>query len=149
MLVVLFVTRGLSSSSGMRRHQSPFSLEDELRKPVPNANVIRERCSAASITTANRADVWQALLNAKLPNEGSDVQLPECDFDLYNQRVIRMDIQRTRPDVDFFRNDSAVGDALEMMLTLFCKRHLINYKQVVRLAAHVCDCMQLTLLSRV
>ncbi|CEP00662.1 hypothetical protein PBRA_001716, partial [Plasmodiophora brassicae] len=119
----------LETSSGMRRHQSPFSLEDELRKPVPNANVIRERCSAASITTANRADVWQALLNAKLPNEGSDVQLPECDFDLYNQRVIRMDIQRTRPDVDFFRNDSAVGDALEMMLTLFCKRHLINYKQ--------------------
>lgn len=75
--------------------------------------------------------MWKTLLStvgqSMSPGLGKD--LSECQFDLYNQRVIRLDIERTRPDVELFRSD-VVKLSLERVLTVYCKRHLINYKQV-------------------
>eukprot|EP00474_Spongospora_subterranea_P010602 CRZ11060.1 hypothetical protein [Spongospora subterranea] len=114
-----------------------FSLQEELTKPSPDSFLIRKHCSIDVFTDSNRAQLWAVLLNGNVqsPREDINIALKDYTFDLYNQRVIRMDIQRTRPDVDYFRDNDDVREALEIILTVFCKRHLINYKQGINYIA--------------
>ena len=112
---------------------SPISerLQQELIRPKPRAHWIRQHVQASrDVTSENRADVWIALLGCKgkqAPAE-LDPDRAGCRLDLYNQRVIRMDVERTRPDVEWFR-DGLVRKKLELMLTVYCKRHVMGYKQ--------------------
>lgn len=48
--------------------------------------------------------------------------------DLYNQRVVRADIDRTRPTVERFQSLVLKHD-METILTLYCKLHNLSYKQ--------------------
>ena len=47
---------------------------------------------------------------------------------LYNQRVIQADIERTRPMMKCFQ-DSAVRQEMEIILTEYCHRKKVSYKQ--------------------
>lgn len=62
----------------------------------------------------------------------SSVSCPSLLFfsspDLYNQRVVRADIDRTRPTVERFQSLVLKHD-METILTLYCKLHNLSYKQ--------------------
>ena len=47
---------------------------------------------------------------------------------LYNQRVIQADIERTRPTMKCFQ-DSAIRHEMEIILTEYCHRKKVSYKQ--------------------
>eukprot|EP01083_Nonionella_stella_P131550 399751_1 len=47
---------------------------------------------------------------------------------LYNQRVIQADIERTRPTMKCFQ-DSAIRHEMEIILTEYCHRNKVSYKQ--------------------
>ena len=77
-----------------------------------------------------RAAVWAALLEvderADDPREAAALQA--VALDLENQRVVRVDVERTRPRLRAFRSE-AVRAQLSRMLTRFCKARGVSYKQ--------------------
>jgi len=91
-------------------------------------NSLPPRTEETAPTNATRAYVWAlALKNEKLITRliTDDKEIERVSLDLSNQRVVKNDCNRTR--VNNF--DEGVRDSLEKILTYYCKRENITYKQ--------------------
>lgn len=77
-----------------------------------------------------RYDVWKRVLSPE--DQDDDKALADavrhCPRDLPNQRVIRVDVERTRVDLTEFRQER-VQEFLTQQLTYFCRSRRARYKQ--------------------
>ncbi|CAN0091705.1 unnamed protein product, partial [Ectocarpus sp. 12 AP-2014] len=107
-------------------HQSdPHAMRQLLRK-------------AAFIPAFLRKDVWRLLILGRVEAGGGkdeegdvaalDAAILSTDLDLENQRVVRVDVERTRPALDQFKRPR-VKNLLARILTYHCKTHGLGYKQ--------------------
>ena len=104
---------------------------------------LRALCKTQGIPDQYRGNVWkvhaatshrqiahsrtQALLGVK-DNEGEPLSAWAASLDLPNQRVIRVDVERTRQELpEFHKQDTR--DRLERLLTYYCKKRGAKYKQ--------------------
>lgn len=66
---------------------------------------------------------------ASTPSSTTPLSSPTAPkFDLYNQRVVRADIERTLPHLRTFQSPKVRHD-MEVILTSYCKNHTVSYKQ--------------------
>ncbi|CAM9684777.1 unnamed protein product, partial [Ectocarpus fasciculatus] len=88
---------------------------------------------AAFIPAFLRKDIWRLLILGRVEagggkGEGSgdvlalDAAILSTDLDLENQRVVRVDVERTRPALDQFKRPR-VKNLLARILTYHCKTH--------------------------
>lgn len=93
---------------------------------------------AAFIPAFLRKDVWRLLILGRVEAGGGkdegdvtalDAAILSTDLDLENQRVVRVDVERTRPALDQFKRPR-VKNLLARILTYHCKTHGLGYKQV-------------------
>jgi hypothetical protein len=80
------------------------------------------------VTPLDRASLWKTHLRytssqSPFPPSSADVRLDEP-----NQRVIRVDCERTRATVEGFRSPET-QEWMEAILTHYCKTHGVHYKQ--------------------
>ena len=82
------------------------------------------------LTPSEIADIWIDRLG--LVSRSSPTVFPEdmstIVLDEPNQRVIKYDCERTRGTVEDFKQPST-RDAIERILTFYCKNHNVSYKQ--------------------
>ncbi|CAN0143298.1 unnamed protein product, partial [Ectocarpus sp. 6 AP-2014] len=93
---------------------------------------------AAFIPAFLRKDVWRLLILGRVEAGGGkdaegdvtalDAAILSTDLDLENQRVVRVDVERTRPALDQFKRPR-VKNLLARILTYHCKTHGLGYKQ--------------------
>jgi len=107
-------------------------LRRELQEKRPSVRKVRQQCKeglCGKIPDRFRADVWQLLLGTENKDRFLlDDSIRDTKQDLENQRVIKVDAQRTRADVKLFKTDD-VQDLVARLLTFYCKRKGIKYKQ--------------------
>lgn len=77
------------------------------------------------INPASRLKLWRSLLIGAVVPAGFDLEqeaamIDSCSLDLPNQRVVRVDAERTRQDLPQFRNTSRI-ESVQKLLTYFCK----------------------------
>lgn len=101
---------------------------------------------AGFIPSSRRKDVWRLLILGRVepgtrrrtstgfPDSPSEILALEAailctDLDLDNQRVVRVDVERTRPALEQFKRPR-VKNLLTRVLTHHCKTHGLGYKQV-------------------
>lgn len=110
--------------------------EELLKQDVGDSNrklkaILESTLFRGSFPAPYRLHIWKRLLFVK-SDPVRDVQLAkairECVRDLPNQRVIRVDVERTRVDLPEFRKD-ATQELLTTLLTYFCKTRKTRYKQ--------------------
>jgi len=108
------------------------ALRKELQKRRPSVYRVRKICREGlntRIPNACRSDVWQLLLGTESKDRFLlDDSIRDTKQDLENQRVIRVDAQRTRADVAVFRTEEMQA-LVSRLLTFYCKRKGIRYKQ--------------------
>jgi len=76
-----------------------------------------------------RPRIWQLLLGC-YDQDSTAYDMWDKELDRSNQKVIRMDCDRTRPGEPFFEDDEgAMRDELEKQLTFYCKSRGVYYKQ--------------------
>ena len=102
-------------------------LLSELKKEVPDHIVIRYCCKLCGVPEKYRGEIWKILLNiAQFKVE--QIVSNRISFDLPNQRVIKVDINRTYQYIELFQQDD-IKHNIEVLLTLYCKQHGVSYKQ--------------------
>lgn len=108
------------------------SLRRELQKRRPAMFRVRKVCRTGlgrEIPADLRGDVWQVLLGVESKDRFLvDDNIRDTAQDLENQRVIRVDAQRTRPDVPHFRQPE-IETLVCKILTYYVKTKDIRYKQ--------------------
>jgi Rab-GTPase-TBC domain/Rhodanese-like domain len=88
-----------------------------------------QMCVKRTIPDDLRASIWTVLLGSHGKDESS-YEVWDKKLDLPNQKVIRMDCDRTRPGEEEFEvNNAQLRDKLELMLTFYCKSRGVSYKQ--------------------
>lgn len=109
----------------------------------PDAHAMRHLLRKAGfIPESLRKDVWRLLILGRVDAaavDGSDagdvlaldVAILSTELDLENQRVVRVDVERTRPALDQFKRPR-VKNMLARVLTHHCKTHGLGYKQASR-----------------
>ncbi len=118
-------------------------LKAELKRSNPDPFLVKTACRRCGVEDADRSRVWEVLLltppgvypkEKKLSPFSSEFSAEiahaeaEMAFDLPNQRVISRDIERTLPHEPIFQ-DTKTKHRMEVLLTLYCKRHNVSYKQ--------------------
>ncbi|CAM9324613.1 unnamed protein product, partial [Choristocarpus tenellus] len=96
---------------------------------------------AGSVPKSSRKDVWRLLLLGNLGPGGAkrrrsqveemlalDAAILSTELNLENQRVVRVDVERTRPNLDQFKHPR-VKNLLARLLTHHCKVNGVGYKQ--------------------
>ncbi|CAM9151139.1 unnamed protein product, partial [Scytosiphon promiscuus] len=107
----------------------------------PDPHAMRQLLRKAGFIPASlRKDVWRLLIlgrvEATAVGGGSsaeavldlDVEILSTELDLENQRVVRVDVERTRTALEQFKRPR-VKNMLARVLTHFCKTHGLGYKQ--------------------
>lgn len=112
--------------------------------------------AAGFVPPSRRKDVWRLLILGRVEagSTGGDAAFggnaPQHDtlalesailsteLDLDNQRVVRVDVERTRPALEQFKRPR-VKNLLARLLTHHCKTHGLGYKQVAKLCNFVCS----------
>ena len=97
-------------------------------------DVCQIRCLARKLQAVPdniRSDIWQVCLGIdrhdhRQYSKLSD-QIGSVVLDLPNQRVIKADAERTRPD--FVKDGVFSPSTIESFLTYYCKRRAVRYKQ--------------------
>lgn len=93
---------------------------------------------AGFIPASRRKDVWRLLIlgrvDARAHGSGEDIlaldaAILSTELDLDNQRVVRVDVDRTRPALEQFKRPR-VKNMLARVLTHHCKTNGLGYKQV-------------------
>lgn len=101
---------------------------------------------AGFVPASRRKDIWRLLILGRVepgmrtststgfPDSPSEILALEAailctDLDLDNQRVVRVDVERTRPALEQFKRPR-VKNLLTRVLTHHCKTHGLGYKQV-------------------
>ena len=150
------------SSSGEARIQAELA-----QRPV-NETAVRKLCMMYGVPQRLRPDVWAVLLGEQplsaeatstaTSTSTASLSSPACvgvggtdaagdvALDMANQRVVKVDVLRTLPHAPYFALQS-VQDLMENLLTAYCKRRHITYKQglnyllapffIARVMAHV------------
>jgi len=106
--------------------EDQLSIEDENREASSTASA----ASAAASVSASASPSVPLPLPSSV-SIGAPPSRQTCTptkFDLFNQRVIRADIERTLPHLKTFQSTQVRHD-MELILTHYCKRHNVNYKQ--------------------
>lgn len=115
----------------------------------PDAHAMRHMLRKAGFIPASlRKDVWRLLIlgrvEAAAVGGGAakdalalDAAILSTELDLENQRVVRVDVERTRPALDQFKRPR-VKSMLARVLTHHCKTHGLGYKQVRRSRRSFC-----------
>eukprot|EP01138_Halocafeteria_seosinensis_P016356 gb/GECG01016687.1/.p1 GENE.gb/GECG01016687.1/~~gb/GECG01016687.1/.p1 ORF type:complete len:804 (+),score=104.71 gb/GECG01016687.1/:1-2412(+) len=81
------------------------------------------------IPSAYRLKLWQSLLGVDPMSQALlEQRINGVALDLPNQRVVRMDTQRTRADLPLFRCDT-MRERIQNILTYYCKNREVEYKQ--------------------
>ncbi len=105
------------------------ALRLELQQRRPSALRVQKICRnglKGRLPPDLRADIWQLLLGVDSKDRFLlDDSIRDTTQDLDNQRVIRVDAQRTRADVEYFRNPE-VELLVSKLLTYYCKRKAIR-----------------------
>uniref|UniRef100_A0A6A7FZ30 TBC1 domain family member 23 n=1 Tax=Hirondellea gigas TaxID=1518452 RepID=A0A6A7FZ30_9CRUS len=128
----------ISSSRSSRSHsrKKPSkqemleSLSNALASPSPDLQTVRRACAVCGIPSNFRAQIWKILLGLG-PSGALSSQIPqriESRKPLFNQRVIRVDVERTRASDPFFKS-AETRHELEVILTEYCRNNAISYKQ--------------------
>lgn len=97
---------------------------------------------AGFVPPSLRKDIWRLLIlgrvNARTGRSGGsttadiralDAAILSTELNLDNQRVVRVDVERTRPALEQFKKPR-VKNMLARVLTHHCKTHGLGYKQV-------------------
>ncbi|CAM9408876.1 unnamed protein product, partial [Chrysoparadoxa australica] len=104
---------------------------------LADPETIRLLCqSAGHIPESRRQEVWRLLLIGRVKGYSELGQGPKAlseeimgtSLDLENQRVIRVDVLRTRPSVEQFKREDTRA-ILSAVLTYYCKERNVGYKQ--------------------
>lgn len=110
----------------------------------PDAHAMRQVLRKAGfIPEFLRKDVWRLLILGRVDAAAADgagagdvlaldVTILSTELDLENQRVVRVDVERTRPALEQFKRPR-VKNMLARVLTHHCKTHGLGYKQASRL----------------
>lgn len=122
-------------------------IEQQLKNAAagrPDAHAMRQVLRKAGfIPEFMRKDVWRLLILGRVDAVAADgtgagdvlaldVAILSTELDLDNQRVVRVDVERTRPALDQFKRPR-VKNMLARVLTHHCKTHGLGYKQASRL----------------
>lgn len=102
-------------------------LHQELKETQPDAFIVRQACQMVGIPDEHRTQIWQILLKQY---GASDTTIPDeyTKQDQPNQRVIKVDIERTLPHLPRFQEVQVRAD-MEVLLTEYCRALNISYKQ--------------------
>lgn len=114
-------------------------IEEQLKNASagrPDAHAMRQVLRQAGfIPEFLRKDVWRLLILGRVDATAAagdvlalDVAILSTELDLENQRVVRVDVERTRPALDQFKRPR-VKNMLARVLTHHCKTHGLGYKQ--------------------
>ena len=103
-----------------------------LQSEHPDKQAVRKACVEdleGAIPESLRAEVWMVLLGVSTKDRFLlDDSIRDTKQDLHNQRVIRVDTNRTRANLALFRTEE-MKSLVERLLTFYCKRRGIKYKQ--------------------
>eukprot|EP00752_Nemacystus_decipiens_P003108 g2879.t1 len=118
-------------------------IEEQLKNAsagLPDAHAMRQVLRRAGfIPEFMRKDVWRLLILGRVDAAAADgagaggvlaldVAILSTELDLENQRVVRVDVERTRPALEQFKRPR-VKNMLARVLTHHCKTHGLGYKQ--------------------
>lgn len=118
-------------------------IEEQLKNASagrPDAHAMRHVLRKAGfVPEFLRKDVWRLLILGRVDAAAADgtgagdvlaldVAILSTELDLENQRVVRVDVERTRPALDQFKRPR-VKNMLARVLTHHCKTHGLGYKQ--------------------
>jgi hypothetical protein len=102
--------------------------------PVAVVRACYAECGG-ELPTQHRAAVYACLLGVRLDDSSGSGpashltdSIETCELNLSNQRVVRVDAQRTRQELAEFRSDAAM-ERVAKILTFFCKCHHTPYRQ--------------------
>eukprot|EP01083_Nonionella_stella_P086802 241321_1 len=109
-----------------QKHEALESLSRELCSKSPNLAAVRAACVRCGVPSNFRARIWKILLG--LGAHTKHRKRIESGKPLANQRVIRIDIERTRGTNATFK-DQSVRHEMEVVLTEYCRLLCITYKQ--------------------
>lgn len=105
------------------------SLSFPARSPSSQSFEFSSAPSAPVLPDDLRPAIWKVLLGCQNKDE-STFETWDRVLDLPNQKVVRMDCDRTRPNNDKFEADGgALRNELEVLLTFYCKSRGVTYKQ--------------------
>ena len=115
------------------RSEARGLLRKELMRRRPDKALVRSLCVdrlGGQVPDELRPQIWQVLLCVEAGRDRFllDESIQQTALDLDNQRVIRLDVLRTRPDVERFR-DADLQAMQCKLLTFYCKRRNLRYKQ--------------------
>jgi hypothetical protein len=88
----------------------------------------RDRKLVYRLLLLGRGDGYSARAGTQPSIAALESSIMNTELDLANQRVIRADVERTRPNLPHFK-DQATKDLLSRILTHFCKERGMTYKQ--------------------
>lgn len=112
----------------------------------PDAHAMRQVLRKAGfIPDFLRKDVWRLLILGRVDATAADgggagdvlaldAAILSTELDLDNQRVVRVDVERTRPALDQFKRPR-VKNMLARVLTHHCKTQGLGYKQASRVCS--------------
>lgn len=160
---------GVSSLSDWSRHGEKewIALIDQnlKRARMGQADALEMRQllrRAGFVPASRRKDIWRLLILGRVePSTGGggngitssrvdllalDASILSTELDMDNQRVVRVDVERTRPTLDQFKRPR-VKNMLARVLTHHCKTQGLGYKQVrghPSFSFHTCTCQNCT-----
>ena len=122
-----------SPSNGNQEQQETREalLQELSRKRPRQAKVTRlyTYLPSRDIPSAYRLKLWQSLLGVDPMSQALlEQRINGVALDLPNQRVVRMDTQRTRADLPLFRCENT-RERIQNILTYYCKNREVEYKQ--------------------
>lgn len=136
--------RSQSSSSLFQQHsenETPEPLKQRLLEELASAGrdpahrplkrFLKEYYGSKRFPAQFRLAIWAALLDHRpCPERDAKLclEIRECEKNLQNQRVIKVDVERTRADLPDFRKPETQEFAT-LLLTYFCKSRNAKYKQ--------------------
>lgn len=108
-------------------------LEALMSQRRPNLYLVADLCHNKIIPARLRIPVWGLLLRIEKHNSNKAEELLSSEIataakDMENQRVIEMDTKRTNAEDPFFQEDGT-RKHMEKLLTFYCKRKSLSYKQ--------------------
>jgi len=130
------VSKSNPVSTAAATTKTPYQqLCDELKQENADSrrlkNLLKSSLFRGQVPSELRFATWKRLLGVSDEPDADALltkAIQDCERDLPNQRVIRVDVERTRVDLPEFREPPA-QEFLTQLLTYFCKTRQCRYKQ--------------------
>ena len=119
----------LLEAAARARDASVQRLEQELKSARPDAGEVRTLCTAVGyVPDVLRRQVWEVLLGVRDMGTDHGIREAEAAADVESQRVIWVDVERTRGNVPLFQ-EAATRRLEVQLLSHYCKQRSCTYKQ--------------------